>query len=275
MKFLFYSPQMILEEIKKNQGSIQKRLGQNFLIDPNYVEKIFQTILEKIPEKELVLEIGPGLGALTHKLKEIYNLHCVEIDPILVKILKENYRDLLIFNLDILDFLDHQKENLYSFFVGNLPYYITTDILVKILLLRFRKPKRCIFLVQKEYAQKLLERNNSISIFVHNFAEVRKIFSVPKESFFPKPKVDSTLIELEFFLKEKSNPLILEKILRMSFRSKRKKLINSWNKGEKYIPFDLLLEFSNKIHLNTELRPEQIPKEKFYELANSISELIK
>ncbi|MFN3603405.1 MAG: 16S rRNA (adenine(1518)-N(6)/adenine(1519)-N(6))-dimethyltransferase RsmA [Leptonema sp. (in: bacteria)] len=270
MKYPFYSPRVILEVLKESKGSIQKKLGQNFLIDPNYIEKISNAIRERIPNKADVLEIGPGLGALSHKLIENYNLYCVEIDPILTKILKNILSDINVVNLDILEYLDKNKENEFLYFVGNLPYYITTDILVKVIQLKNQTPKKCIFLVQKEYADKLLEKGNSISIFIHNFAEVNRILKVPKSSFFPKPKVESALIELNLFEKEKCDALVLEKVLRMSFRGKRKKMINSWLMGEEILPIPILVAASQLLGIDINLRAEEIDPNLYYQLAQKI-----
>lgn len=271
MKFSFYSKKAILEVFQHHKGSLQKRLGQNFLIDPNYVEKILQIILQEIPNNERVLEIGPGLGVLTHCFKDYYQLFCVEIDPILCKVLHEHYPQIQVLNMDILKFLDEEK-NHFLYFVGNLPYYITTEILIKILHLR-DKPIKSIFLIQKEYAEKLLKNNNSISIYVHNFAKVNKILSIPKESFFPIPKVESTLIMFNFYQEPKCDPNILEKILRMSFRGKRKKIQNSWKMGEAFIPYETLYKCAQILEIDVNLRAEQIEPSLFYELALKVSKM--
>ncbi len=270
MKYSFYSKKAILEVFKTYNGVLQKRLGQNFFIDPNYVEKIFDIILKKIPKKVTLLEIGPGLGALSHLLKDEYDLYCVEIDPLLCKVLHQHYPEIHLFNTDILKFFQETKENKFSYIVGNLPYYITTEILIKVLHLNHKKPIKSIFLVQKEYAEKLLEKNNSISIYVHNFATINKIFSVPKESFFPMPKVESTLIELDFYPEPKCDHVILEKILRMSFRGKRKKIQNSWKMGEALISYETLYQKAEILGINLNLRAEQIQPSIFYELALQI-----
>ncbi|GIX42616.1 MAG: 16S rRNA (adenine(1518)-N(6)/adenine(1519)-N(6)) -dimethyltransferase [Leptospiraceae bacterium] len=267
MEYPFLSKNKIIETLKQHNANIRKSLGQNFLIDPNYIKKIVSYIKENIPEKSSILEIGPGLGAITFPLMPYYNLTLIEIDPVFYKILKDYLNPIIIYNMDILDYIDQFSLNEFSYVIGNLPYYITTDIIIKTLK-TIKKPSICIFLVQKEYAEKLLEENNSISIYVHNFSRVSKCTNVPPNAFFPVPRVESMLIKIEVFEKPQSNPDILEKILRMSFRSKRKKILNSWQKGIELIPVSLLKEKANTISFDFTKRAEEISKELYYKLAN-------
>ncbi len=219
MEFPFYSKNKILEVLKNNNANIRKSLGQNFLIDPNYINKITSYIQNKILEKHL-LEIGPGLGALTHFLINTYFLEVVEIDRVLCKILEMQYNNKIkIYNMDILEFIKIGHLKNYSGIIGNLPYYITTDILINVLK-NMKKPGICIFLVQKEYGEKLLENNNSISIYIHNFGECNKILNVPPNAFFPVPKVESVLIEFNIY----DTPICkFRKIIKNEFSFKKKK----------------------------------------------------
>ncbi|MCS7205477.1 MAG: 16S rRNA (adenine(1518)-N(6)/adenine(1519)-N(6))-dimethyltransferase RsmA [Leptospiraceae bacterium] len=271
MKFPFYSVTRILEEIKKRKGNIRKSLGQNFLIDPNYVEKIYQIIIKEIPKGSLLLEIGPGLGALTHKLLFDYQMHLVEIDPLLCDILKSEIiknESVILNNQDILIYLKENPSK-YEFLIGNLPYYITTDIFTNCVQYA-KKPAKLIFLVQKEYADKLIMKNNSISIYLHNYGRIERFFSIPKESFYPKPEVHSSLILFELWEKTYSDPEVLQKVLRMSFRGKRKKLINSWKMAEEFISISLLKEGAKELSIDIEKRAEDIDFRLFYELVNYV-----
>jgi len=270
MDYPFLSKAKIIDTLKQKNAHIRKSLGQNFLIDPNYIAKIVDAILSNIPHHSRVLEIGPGLGALTFHLKENYQLVLVEIDRILCEILKEYFPEQFIYQMDILEYIQHYSLNDFDYIIGNLPYYLTTDIIINTIK-AMRKPSICIFLVQKEYAEKLIEENNSISIYLNNFSRISKLFSIPKNAFFPIPKVESMLIKLEVFQETKCNPELLEKILRMSFRSKRKKIINSWQKGNELIPISLLKKKAEIISFDFTKRAEEIPKETFYQLVNLIS----
>lgn len=270
MEYSFFSKTAIINELKKNNANIRKSLGQNFLIDPNYVKKIINEILKSIPKEKNILEIGPGLGALTFYLSQYYKLEVIEIDKVFCKILNETYNDnIVIHNIDYLEFIKVKPLNQYKYIVGNLPYYITTDIIIETV--RHINDGICIFLVQKEYAEKLLENNNSISIFLQNFGYIEKLFVVPRNVFFPVPQVESMLIKIQLYLEPVSNPQILEKILRMSFRQKRKKIINSWQNGEQLISIETLINYSKKINFDYNKRAEEISKEQFYELVNEIS----
>jgi 16S rRNA (adenine1518-N6/adenine1519-N6)-dimethyltransferase len=270
MDYPFLSKTKILDTLKQKNANIRKSLGQNFLIDPNYIIKIVEAIQLSIPQYSRILEIGPGFGALTFHLKNHYDLVLVEIDRVLCEILKEYFPEQSIHQIDILEYIQNYSLNDFNFIIGNLPYYITTDIIINTIK-SMKKPGICIFLVQKEYAEKLLEENNSISIYLNNFSKISKLFSIPKNAFFPIPQVESMLIKLEVFRETKCNPELLEKILRMSFRSKRKKMINSWQKGDELISISLLREKAEIISLDLTKRAEEIPKEAFYQLVNLIS----
>jgi len=269
MEYSYLSKYKIIETLKEKNAHIRKSLGQNFLVDPNYINKIINFIKESIPKNSKVLEIGPGLGAITHLLIHYYNVEVVEIDAVLCEILKQSY-SIKIYNIDILKFIKEHSLKDFNYVVGNLPYYITTDIIINTLN-SLQKPSICIFLVQKEYAQKLFEENNSISIYVHNFAKIKKLTLIPKNAFYPIPKVDSMLIQFNLLEKPYCNPKILEKILRMSFRGKRKKIINSWEMGEELINILLLKEKSQILSLDFSKRAEELPKEFFYQLTNLVS----
>ncbi len=270
MDYPFLSKAKIIDTLKQRNANIRKSLGQNFLIDPNYITKIVEAILSNIPNHSRILEIGPGLGSLTFHLKNYYDLVLVEIDRVYCEILKEHFPKQRIYQMDFLEFVQQYSLNDFDSIIGNLPYYITTDIIINTVK-SIKKPGICIFLVQKEYAEKLLEDNNSISIYLNNFSKISKLFYVPKNAFFPIPKVESMLIKLEVYPKTKCNPELLEKLLRMSFRAKRKKIINSWQKGEELVPISLLKEKADLISFDFTKRAEEIPKESFYQLTNLIS----
>lgn len=222
-----------------NSHPYKKKWGQNFIKDQNTIKKIITLIN---PQKtDRIIEIGPGTGALTNDLSKITKeLIAVEIDPLLCKRLQGNFKnDIKIINEDILK-LDLNKFNNYNKIVGNLPYYITTPIIFKILEYSFWD--KIIFMVQVT-------------------ANVEKKFNVSKNIFYPKPKVDSSLIELTL---KKNNDLIdinkFSEIVKKSFNQRRKILKNSL---ADFIPIDAYDEYKNK-------RPEELSVNDYIKISNNI-----
>ena len=181
----------------------KKSLGQNFLKDKNIIYKIVNSI--DSTKKDLIIEIGPGAGALTKELvKKESDVICFEIDKRLENILSEIkannlniiYEDFL--NVDLSKYIDSKYENLY--FIGNLPYYITTAIINKII--KESNPKSIIIMIQKEVALRFMAKPNtkeynSLSVFLQYNFDIEKICDVSKNSFVPIPKVDSMVIKLD------------------------------------------------------------------------------
>jgi 16S rRNA (adenine1518-N6/adenine1519-N6)-dimethyltransferase len=177
-----------------------RRLGQHFLVRPSFLEKI---AIAACPERaELVLEIGPGKGALTdHLLSRADRIIAVEIDPVLVQYLRAKYRDqrrLEIVEADVL------KTDLTVWgrvaVAGNLPYYITTPIVEQVLALK-QNLVRAVFLVQKEVAERIATGPGSrdygyLSVATQFYAVANLLFTIPPGAFRPPPKVDSAVIEL-------------------------------------------------------------------------------
>lgn len=237
----------------------KKQFGQNFLIDENIILKIVKEI--NILPDSLVIEIGPGQGALTKYLvKEANKVLAYEIDKDCVEILnkKLNCDNLEIINQDILE--ANIKENLkkynykHLYVVGNLPYYITTAILLKLIASKLEATKY-IFMVQNEVADRytLLENNkeyNSLTVYLNYLFKTKKCFIVKNTAFNPIPKVTSAIISLENKEKE-FVPLSEEYFYNLNkqiFRQKRKTLLN--NLKDIYD-----LETINKVYKNLSLKP--------------------
>lgn len=180
-----------------------KRLGQNFLIDKNVLEKIIESA-ELSPE-DTVLEIGPGLGILTLELaKRVKKVIAVEKDKNLARILNKELRIKKIENTEVIsDDILKIHNSLFSILnsyklVANLPYYITSPIIRKFLEME-QKPKAIILMVQKEVGQRIMAkppRMNLLAISVQFYAEPKIIAYVSKNSFYPQPKVDSAIIKI-------------------------------------------------------------------------------
>tara|TARA_B100000242_G_scaffold262264_1_gene208564 strand:+ start:168 stop:947 length:780 start_codon:yes stop_codon:yes gene_type:complete len=256
----------------------KKSLGQNFLIDQNILKKIVSLI--KIENKS-ILEVGPGTGNLTshilnHNPKKFL---VVEKDKYLADMLKKKFEDKIgIINDDILKIDEKKlyKEKLIVF--GNLPYNISTEILAKWIINLDNKNfwfDSLILMFQKEVADRILSKFNSskygrLTILANWKLDVNKICDIKPESFSPKPKVQSSLL----FLKPKKNfykfknSKNLEKITRIFFNQRRKKIKTPFNKlfnGD----FNIL----NKLKVDLNLRPHNLNEEVYYQLTQEYEKL--
>jgi len=226
---------------------LKKKFGQNFLIDNNNLNKISNLI----PSENLnILEIGPGNGSLTDKilLKKPSKLTLIEIDNDLIENLKKKYQfnnNVKLINADILKILLKTK---YQLVISNLPYNISSQILVKLSLLNY-VPEILILMFQKEFAQRLLDKKlNSINSLVRCFYDVKLKFNVSKNCFRPIPKVDSTVltfrkIKKRLITKKEINDYIIFK--RKLFSHKRKSLRNILKKYKLNNNFDSNLRVEN------------------------------
>jgi len=208
----------------------RKRFGQNFLIDDQIVDRIVATISPK--KNDNIVEIGPGMGALTFPLLEhLDHLSVIEIDRDLISLLELNKQEkLTIYEADALKFDYGQISNNLRI-VGNLPYNISSPLLFHLLSSK-NQIIDMTFMLQKEVADRIFARHGNkaygrLSVMMQTFFEVELMFTVPKESFNPKPKIESSII----YLKTRAKPLtentkLLEKIVKVSFSQRRKTLKN-------------------------------------------------
>ena len=256
----------------------KKSLGQNFLIDKNILKKIVSII--KIEDKP-ILEIGPGTGNLTSYILKNYpkKLFVVEKDKRLAILLKKKFNSkIIIINDDILkiDEKNLSKEKLIVF--GNLPYNISTEILAKWILNLNDKNfwfDILILMFQKEVADRIISKFNSskygrLSILTNWRLNVDKICDIKSSSFFPKPKVDSSLLlfrpkRIFYQFKNAKN---LEKITRVFFNQRRKKLKTPFN-----ILFKNNIEVLNNLKIDLNLRPHNLDQETYYKLTKEYEKL--
>lgn len=255
--------------------NFKKKYGQNFLKDNNIVKKIASTA--KISEKSLVLEVGPGEGILTKELSlQADNVLCYEIDLELKDILEDKFKDsnvTIIFN----DFLNrdikkdiekYDYDNLY--FVSNVPYYITTPILMKLIEsnLNFNK---IVMMVQEEVGERFSAKVNSrsygsITVFLNYYFKIKREFKVNRNNFTPVPNVDSEVVSFtrkESLLKLKDEK-IFYKLVKDSFKFKRKNIKNNLTGYNLKVIEDVL----KKYKLDLTSRAEQIPVEAFVDISN-------
>lgn len=273
-----YSPKKMQEQLSKYGFHFKKNFGQNFIIDENIIQNIIKK--SEIDKNTLVIEIGPGAGSLTYLLsKNSKQVLCYEIDTKLKDILKENldnsknveviYQDFLKANIKE-DLKKYSYQKLYV--VANLPYYITTPIITKLIEEQIPVDK-IVVMVQKEVGDRFkavpgTKDYGSLSIYLNYYFEIKKLLDVSRNVFLPKPNVDSIVVE---FTKKRTSFQVKDeelffKLVKDSFKQKRKTLRNNLKdyKEEK------LLEVLEKHHLDLSVRAEQLPIEIFVELANNL-----
>ncbi|MBQ7464077.1 MAG: 16S rRNA (adenine(1518)-N(6)/adenine(1519)-N(6))-dimethyltransferase RsmA [Lachnospiraceae bacterium] len=264
----------------------QKKYGQNFLIDQNILEKIAQT--SQIGKDDLVLEIGPGLGALTQILCErAGRVIAVEIDKKLIPVLEETlsgYDNLSLINEDILkcDLKDLLKEgDRYGSVkvVANLPYYITTPVLM--FLLESRYPFESVtVMIQKEVADRIkagpsTKDYGSLSLAVQYYSQPVVALQVPPSCFIPRPGVGSVVLKLGIYREkpvEAKDEELLFRLIRGSFNQRRKTLVNGL---KNYAGLDLSKEqiesAIEKLGKKPSVRGEELTLSEFAELADILT----
>ena len=257
----------------------KKSLGQNFLIDENVIKTI--TGVLDINNKS-ILEVGPGTGNLTSSLiqKKPKNFYVIEKDNELSLLLKKKFNNqITIINDDILKFNENTLCDEQLIVFGNLPYNISTEILCKWILNLDNKKiwfSNLILMFQKEVADRIVSKYNSssygrLSILANWKLEIGKIIDINSNSFFPRPKIDSSLLffspKKNFFKLKNANNL--EKITRIFFNHRRKMIKKPFNQI-----FPGNTEILNKLNINLNLRPQNLDFETYYKLTNEYEKLI-
>ena len=273
-----YSPIKFKEKMEKYNFNLKKMFGQNFIIDENIISNIITK--SQIDKDTLVIEIGPGAGSLTYALsKSSKNVLCYEIDTTLKELLNDNLSDCDNVEIVFKDFLkanvfdDIKKYNYKKLYVvANLPYYITTPIIIKFIEDEVPVDK-LVVMVQKEVGDRFKatpnsKDYNSLSIYLNYYFDVKKLLDVSKNVFIPKPNVDSIVVEFSkkenlYELKDKK---IFFKLVRDSFTQKRKTIKNNL-KGYNLKKIEEVL---NKYNFDLSVRAEQLPIEVFVDIANSL-----
>ena len=275
-----YSPIKFKEKMDKYGFNLKKMFGQNFIIDENIISNIISK--SGIDKDTLVIEIGPGAGSLTYKLSEYAkNVLCYEIDKTLKNLLNDNLKDLTNVEIKFEDFLkSNPNEDIkkYSYkklyVVANLPYYITTPIIMKFIEESVPVDK-LVVMVQKEVGDRFkavpnTKEYNSLSVYLNYYFDVKKLLDVSRNVFIPKPNVDSIVIEFtrrENLIKLNNQSLFF-RLVRDSFKQKRKNLRNNL-KGYDLEQIESILQ---KHNLDLTARAEQLPIEIFVEISNNLKD---
>jgi len=256
----------------------KKSLGQNFLIDQNIIDIIINIV--EIKDKS-ILEIGPGTGNLTKNIlkKKPKKMIVIEKDNDLAKSLKNNLEDnIKIINDDVLKINENNLDVEILTVFGNLPYNISTEILCSWILNIKNKNfwfDNLVLMFQKEVADRIIAKFNTknygrLSILSNWKLEIEKICDVQPSSFFPKPKIDSSVLllkpKLDFF--PLSNPKNLEKLTRTFFMHRRKMLKKPYN-----LLFKGKLDIAKKLNIDLNLRPQNLNFETYYKLSEEFDNL--
>ena len=271
--------------MKKYGITANKNLGQNFLIDESVIIDAWDSA--NINKEDLVIEIGPGLGTLTkYILERAGKVICVELDDRMIDILKERfflYENFEIINEDILKVDLHKliKEekngNIKNVkIVANLPYYITTPIIMKLLEERLDLQSITV-MVQKEVAERLIavpgeKFTGAITYSVYYYADSENVRVVDKSSFIPEPSVESEVINLK--IRENppvkvNNEELFFKLIKIAFMQRRKTLVNSLSNSG-FIEKNKIIEILKQLNINENIRAEKLSIQDFANIANKI-----
>ena len=281
----------ILEEtrfiMKKYNIKANKNLGQNFLINEEVVTNIVDC--SNIDKQDLVIEIGPGLGTLTkYLLEKAGKVICIELDTKMLQILKDRfslYNNFELINNDVLkadlkNIIEKEKaegkiKNVKI--VANLPYYITTPIIMKLLEVELELESITV-MIQKEVADRLIaipgEKNTgAITYAVYYYATSEAIMEVPNSSFIPEPAVTSKVIKLNIRKEPIVTPKNKEKmfkVIKCAFMQKRKTLLNSLTNNKIFENKNQGIELLKSLQINENIRPEELTLEQFEKISDNL-----
>ncbi len=282
------SPRVTKEIISKYGFKFSKSLGQNFLIDENILFKIIDGA--DITEDDVVLEIGPGIGTLTQGLAEkASKVVAVEIDKKLIPILKQTlspYTNVEIINndvlkLDLLKLVKEKSPNKPVKVIANLPYYVTTPIVMKFLEEKIPL-ENMVVMIQKEVADRMQAKPGTkdygaLSVAVQYYSEPKIITKVPRTVFMPQPNVESTVIKLEI-LKEPRvkvpNEQLMFNIVKAAFGKRRKTLLNALTSSTLGLDKDTVRNILKESGIKEERRGETLSIEEYAILAREFNKYI-
>ena len=281
----------IIEEtnfiMKKYNIKANKSLGQNFLIDENVVEGIVDS--SEITKNDLVIEIGPGLGTLTkYLLEKAGKVICIELDENMLRILEDRFslynnfelihNDVLKVNLKHLIHNEKKNKDIKNVkVVANLPYYITTPIIMKLLEDELDLESITV-MIQKEVAERLIaipgqKNTGAITYTVYYYADAKKVMEVPNNCFIPEPDVTSEVIRLDI-RKDKpvdtKNKEIMFKIIKNAFMQRRKTLLNSLTNTNIFKSKEEGMKILTGLGIKIDIRAEKLTLNDFSNITNKI-----
>lgn len=268
--------------------TFSKGLGQNFLVNPTVCPRMAEAVKDGADGKIGVIEIGAGVGVLTKELLERADkVVCIELDTRLFPVLNDTlagYDNLTLINEDILkadldSIIKEHFEGMEIFVCANLPYYITSPVIMR--LLEEKLPfNKIIVMVQKEAADRLCAKvgtreSGAVTVAVNYYAQARKLFDVSRGSFLPSPKVDSCVIELDLTKKgyyQVTDEALFFKMVKSAFAQRRKTILNSLSSGMG-IPKDKITLAVENAGLSITARAEALTMDELVTLSNKISEV--
>jgi 16S rRNA (adenine1518-N6/adenine1519-N6)-dimethyltransferase len=265
----------------------KKQFGQNFLKDPSTAQMIVSR--GRIQPTQVVLEIGAGLGALTIPLaKSAQKVIAIEKDRQLVELLATELNYNQIENVEVIskDILSvdigaiSKQEDASLLVFGNLPYNISSQVLIQVMQCR-ESISRCLLMFQKELADRLLaspggKTYGRISVMLQYCSTIKSIVTVPATQFFPKPKVDSVILEIDFSTDPKhnvSNEPFFFNVIKAGFSKRRKTLKNALSTSELHLPAQNVLQGLTAADIDPTRRAETLTVEEFVILANCLFEI--
>lgn len=274
------------EIVNKHNFKFSKSLGQNFLIDDNVIDKILAG--SRLSETDKIIEVGPGIGTLTREMgKTAQNVVAIEIDKSLIPILEETLSDLDnvqvvnedILKVDIQGLINEKLDGGPVKLIANLPYYITTPIVMKFLEEDIPVTD-IVVMVQKEVADRMNAKPSTkdygaLSVAVQYYCDTEIVAKAPRHMFVPQPKVDSIVIGLHVRSERKykvDNEDIFFKTVKASFGQRRKTLLNSLG-GLGFLTKDQIKEALQDANIDAKRRGETLSIDEFATLANEINKI--
>jgi 16S rRNA (adenine1518-N6/adenine1519-N6)-dimethyltransferase len=258
--------------------SPNKKFGQVFLCDKNIIQKI----LAKINSDDIIFEIGPGLGAVTlESVKLADKVYAIDIDRGFIRFLEaqkqqDDIKNLFLIHNDVLTYdFENEFKNKKIVVVGNLPYYITGPILIKLIKAK-NIVKKAVIMIQEEAAIRLLggpgnKNYGKLTVYYNMFTDIKMVCKVSKNSFFPKPKVDSIILEIDYYKKPKvklKNEELFYVIVKTAFGKRRKIISNSLKDLD--LGAEKLDEVLLKANIKENARAEELSYIDYANIANNI-----
>lgn len=282
------SPKKTKEIVQKYGFKFSKSLGQNFLIDQNILDNIVEG--SNISKDDYVIEVGPGIGSLTQNIAEkSKSVVAIEIDKTLIPILNDTLKDYSnvevinedVLKLDLHKLINEKFKGNRAKVIANLPYYVTTPIIMKFL--EERVPVQSLtIMIQKEVADRMQAKPGTkdygaLSIAVQYYCNPKILLKVPPSVFIPQPKVESTVIKLDILERPKvyvENEDLFFALVKDAFGKRRKTLLNALSTGNLKLNKDLLKDVLLSSGIDENRRGETLTIEEYGLLANNLAKIL-